>query len=144
MPKKTSSADRGDDITVGDISQSTGVAIGRGAQATVGSTSGATPEEIARAFALLNDKVNALPEGPEKEIAHNAVQGLQGEAEKGDKASESNVDKWFRFLAQTAPDAFQVAVATFSNPIAGLGLAFKKIADRAKASGPRQTASPTG
>ncbi len=135
MPDKTTPArgePRGDDITVGDISQSTGIAIGRGAQAAVTSTAGATPEEIARAFAILRAKVDALPAGPDKQAAESAVNGLQAEAAKGDQASESNVDKWFRFLAQTAPDAFEVAVATFANPIAGLGLAFKKIAERAK------------
>ncbi len=122
---------RGDDITVGDISQSTGIAIGRNAHASV-TSGGATPEEIARAFAILRAKVDALPAGPDKQAAQSAVNGLQAEAAKGDQASESNVEKWFRFLAQTAPDAFEVAVATFTNPIAGLGLAFKKIAERAK------------
>ena len=58
---------------------------------------------------------------------------LQDEAQKGDKASEANVKKWFNFLAQTAPDVFQVAIATLANPIAGLGVAFSKIAERAKA-----------
>jgi hypothetical protein len=36
------------------------------------------------------------------------------------------------FLAETASDAFDVAVATFTNPITGLSMVFKKVAERAK------------
>ena len=133
MPKKPSSKSSSDKIMVGNISKSTGVAIGRGAQAKVTQTAGASAEEIAKAFAAINAKVNALPEGPDKTVAASAVQALQDEAKKGEKASESNVKKWFDFLAQAAPDAFEVVAATFANPIAGLGVAFKKIAERAKA-----------
>ena len=132
MPKKPSSEPSGDQITVGNIDQSSGVAIGRNAQATVTQTSGASIDEIAKVFATLTAKVNALPDGPDKTVAASAVKALQDEAQKGDQASESNVSKWFGFLAQSAPDAFEVALATFANPIAGLGMAFKKIADRAK------------
>ncbi len=133
MQKKPSSKSSGDKITVGNISKSTGVAIGRGAQATVTQTTGASAEEIAKAFAAINAKINALPEGPDKTVAASAVNALQDEAQKGEKASEASVNKWFNFLAQAAPDAFDVAVASFANPIAGLGMAFKKIAERAKA-----------
>lgn len=121
-----------DNITVRNITKSTGVAIGRGAQAKVTQTTGATAEEIAKAFAAITAKVNALPDGPDKNVAASAVEALQDEAKKGEKASDANVRKWFNFLAQSAPDAFDVAVATFANPIAGLGLAFRKIAERAK------------
>ncbi len=132
MPKKPSSKPSGDKISVGNISKSTGVAIGRGAQATVTQTMGVSAEEIAKAFAAINAKVNALPDGPDKTVAARAVKALQNEAQKGEKASEANVSKWFNFLAQAAPDAFEVAVATFANPMAGLGMAFKKLAERAK------------
>jgi hypothetical protein len=36
------------------------------------------------------------------------------------------------FLADTAPDAWEVAVEMFTNPIKGVGTVFKKIADKAK------------
>jgi len=118
-------------INVGHISNATGVAIGHGAQATV-TQGGASAEEIAKAFAAITQKVSAMPEGPSKTIAQQAVQGLEAEAKKGEKADEKAVGDWFNFLAQTASDAFDVAVATFANPVAGLGLAFKKVAERAK------------
>ena len=75
-----------DHITVCDVTQSTGVAIGRGAQATVTQTSGASAEEIAKIFATLTAKVNTLPDGPDKSVAASAVQAFQDEAQKGDKA----------------------------------------------------------
>lgn len=60
-------------------------------------------------------------------MVETAVQGLKEEAE------EDKVSKWMKFLAETASDAFEVALAAFANPIAGLGMAFKKVAERAKA-----------
>lgn len=118
-------------ISVGNISSSTGVAIGHGAQATV-TQGGPSADEIAKAFAAITQKVNAMPDGPSKTIAQQAVQGLEAEAKKGDKADEKVVGDWFNFLAQTASDAFDVAVTTFANPIAGIGMVFKKVAERAK------------
>ncbi|MBN1887771.1 MAG: CHAT domain-containing protein [Thermoflexales bacterium] len=96
-------------------------------------TSGMTGDDLAKVFATLTQKVNAMPDGPDKDIAKSAVQGLEAEAKKGEAASEGQVSRWLTFLAQTAPDAWQVAVETFKNPIQGLGLAFQKIAQKATA-----------
>lgn len=120
------------EIHIGDISGGTGFAIGPGAQATVTQTGGATADEIARAFHTLQQKVGALPEGPNKSVAQNAVQALEAEARKGEQATETQVQKWMKFLADTAPDAWEVAVDMFTNPIKGVGTVFKKIADKAK------------
>jgi len=117
---------------VGNISNSKGIAVGHGASATV-NDGGVSLDAIAKAFVPILDKVNALPETAGKTIALQATQALQSEAAKGEAADEKTVGDWFNFLAQAAPDVFEVAVATFANPIAGLGIAFKKIADRAKA-----------
>jgi len=86
---------------------------------------------IGQAFDRLAEKLNSMPEGPGKMMANTAVQGLKAEADKGEQAEEKNVDQWFSFLAQMAPDVLEVAAATFVNPIAGLGMAFKKIAEKA-------------
>ena len=119
-------------ITVGSISNSSGVAIGPGASATVTNTSGAAVDDIARAFALIIQKMDELPEGPGKSIAQAAVQGLATEAKQGEQAEENRVRKWFAFLAEAAPDVLEVVINTFINPIAGLGTVFKKVAERAK------------
>lgn len=120
-------------INVGNISGATGVAIGHGSQASVVQSGGATRDEIAEALAKVLQKVNAMPDGPNKTMAQTAMQGLEAEAQKGEQAAEGTVSQWFNFLAQTAPDALEVAIDTFINPIKGLGTAFKKIAERAKA-----------
>ena len=120
----------GDNITVGDISNSTGVGIGK--HVKIALKQGVSAEEIVRAFAAISEKVHAMPDGPEKRMAETAVQGLEEEAAKGEQADEDKVRKWMNFLAETASDAFDVALAAFTNPIAGLGLVFKKVAERAK------------
>jgi len=121
-----------DRITVGNITNAAGVAIGAGARATV-TQSGGMSAEMAATFAALTQSVKALADGPEKDIAEMAVVGLEFEAVKGDGAQQGAVEKWLRFLAQAAPDVWEVAVNTFANPIAGLGTAFRLIAERARA-----------
>lgn len=120
-------------IEVGNITNATGVAIGPGALASVTQVRNGTSDEVASAFAALRQKVNALPGGPVQVVAKSAIDVLEAEAAKGDRAKESNVSRWLDFLAQAAPDVWEVAVDTFLNPIKGLGTAFKKIAERAKA-----------
>jgi len=97
------------------------------------SSAGASADEIARAFAAIEAKVQALPAGPAKDDAGTAVQKLKDEAGKGEQAQESTVRRWLNFLAEAAPDAWEVAINTFINPVAGISTVFKKIAERAKA-----------
>lgn len=106
------------------------LAVGRGAQAIVNQNKNS--DEVNQVFVILLKKVAEMPEGSEKEIAKNAITALQDEARLGNNAKESNVTKWLNFLAQTAPDIWDVAIATFANPVAGLGMAFKKVAERAR------------
>ena len=77
--------------------------------------------------------VQAKPESPEKTLAQTAVQGLETEAAKGEDADEGKVQTWFDHLGNMAPDIFEVAVDTFTNPIKGISTVFKKVAERAKA-----------
>lgn len=118
-------------ITVGDITNATGVAVGHGAQATV-SQIGASKDEITKAFAPILEKVNTLPDGPDKGVAQSAVKALEVEARKGDQADEKTITRWLGFLAETAADAWEVAVSILANPILGVGKVFQLIAERAK------------
>ncbi|MBL8061660.1 MAG: toll/interleukin-1 receptor domain-containing protein [Anaerolineales bacterium] len=52
--------------------------------------------------------------------------------EKNEKVEESFVSRKFRSIARMAPDILDVVIATIGNPLAGLGVAAKKIADKAK------------
>ncbi len=121
------------DITVGDINGGTGIAIGRNISQQIHITRGASLDEIAQAFATLQQAMQKMPDGPEKSMAQTAVDGLKTEATKGDQVRESDVEKWLAFLLNAAPDIWEVAVDTFANPIKGLGTVFQKVAQRAKA-----------
>ncbi|HQF63928.1 MAG TPA: hypothetical protein PLT26_15615 [Anaerolineaceae bacterium] len=95
---------------------------------------GAAPSsEMTAAFEKLTAAVQALSNPAQQTVAQMAVQNLQTEAAKGDAASEETVKNWFEMLIGMSPDIWDVAVTTFTNPIAGLSLAFKKIAEKAKA-----------
>ncbi len=121
----------GDNITVGDVSESIGIAVGKNIKVEV--TNGISAEEIAKAFAPLLQAVQAKAESPEKVMAQTAVQGLEAEASKREEAQEGNVQKWIDILGNMAPDIWEVAVDTFTNPVKGLSTVFKKVAEKAKA-----------
>ena len=132
MTKKSkTTAKSGDSITVGNISNATGIAVGSGAKVNVKQGIDSALGELTRVFAKITKKVDILPDGPAKMMAQSAVMGLEAEAKKGDKANEDHVRQWINFLAQTAPDAWDVAVAAFANPIVGLSKVFKLVAARA-------------
>lgn len=116
------------------------LAVGDHAQAIVNQTNTSElPNELKKVFENLTQKALELPDGPEKNIATSAVTALENEAKLGDSAKEASVAKWLNFLAETAPDIWDVAIATFANPVAGLGVAFKKVADRIKAEKEKET-----
>src|SRR5690242_15333661 len=92
----------------GDASNAEGDDIGHGASANV--TQGMSGDDIANIFQSLSQQAAELPEGPSKAIAQQAVAGLEQEVNKGEAAQEQNVSTWFNFLAQAAPDVWDVAV----------------------------------
>jgi hypothetical protein len=120
----------GGNINVGNISNSTGVAVGHGASAHV--TQGMSGQEVAALFQSLSQRVAELPEGPSKTVAGQAVTGLEQEVKKGDAAEEKNLRTWFNFLAQAAPGIWEVAVATLASPKAGFAAIVKLVAQKAK------------
>lgn len=120
-----------DQLSVGNINNATGIAIGSNAQASVTQID-ASKNEIVQAFTPIYAKVNALPDGPNKCVAESAVKALEAEACKGDQADEKTVTKWLGFLAETAVDAWDVAITTLANPIRGVGKVFQLIAANAK------------
>jgi hypothetical protein len=123
----------GDKITVGDISGSMGVAIGRGARATV--TQGLGGEDIARLFAEVYQQIKARPEDPDVDKAEltDTVQKIQGEVAKGEEANPSKVERWLKTLAGMADDIFEVTVACLTSPAAGVAAVIRKVAQKAKA-----------
>jgi hypothetical protein len=121
----------GDITNIGTIAESSNIAIGKGNKQST-SVTNASAGDIAAAFSTLMQAVQGIPESPEKSAAKTAVQNLEAEAEKGEDAEESKVQSWFTFLAKMAPDVYEVAINTFSNPILGLSTVFRKVAERAR------------
>jgi hypothetical protein len=119
-------------ITIGDISGGTGFAIGRGAKTVVNQRSGEETDQISEIFASLKQLVSSIEDKADRRVAESAIETLEVEARKGDQANEKNIKKWLDFLMETAPDAWDVAIDFFINPILGVSTVFKKIAERAK------------
>jgi hypothetical protein len=122
----------GDKIGVGDISGSQGIAIGRGARAQV--ATGMAGNEIAELFDAIYQRIDARPEDPDvdKEEIKKTVQDVQQEAAKGEQANPNKVMRWVRSLSEMAPDIFEIVVAGLASPVAGVGVAVRKIAEKAK------------
>jgi hypothetical protein len=90
-------------------------------------------------FDGLYTKIDANPEvlPADKEDIKAEVKEIQSTvtdaAQRNDKVDEGFLARRFRNIARMAPDILDVIVATLGNPLAGLGVAVKKIADKAKA-----------
>jgi hypothetical protein len=128
--KKRSSA--GDQIIVGDISHSTGIAIGRGAKTSV--TQGLSGTDLAAVFAPIYRAIQARPADPDvdRDEIKEVAQKIEKEATKGLEANPGKVERWLSFLAKMAPDILDVTVACLTNPAAGIATAIRKVAQKAK------------
>jgi hypothetical protein len=58
---------------------------------------------------------------------------VTGAARKCEKIDEEFLSRRLRKIARIAPDVLDVVVATLANPLSGLGVAVKKVAEKAKA-----------
>ncbi|HSL31791.1 MAG TPA: hypothetical protein VK900_21490 [Anaerolineales bacterium] len=63
-----------------------------------------------------------------KQIEATVTESVQ----KNEKVDEGFLAQRFRNIARVAPDILDVVVAMLANPLAGLGIAVKKIAEKAK------------
>jgi hypothetical protein len=125
----------GDSISVGDMTGNTGVAIGRGAQSSVTTTTtGLTGADLNLLFApLLAAVQQAAP--PEKQSeAMQAAHALQAEAVKGKQADDSRLAKLIDGLANLVPGAVSAIVSAFASPVlAGIaGPVSKYVLERIK------------
>lgn len=139
MPKKTNSTSKEINNKVGNISSVSGtVNIAGGNITTHQTTTGLNGAEIKQLFDGLytviesNNKVSST----KKEDIKAEVQEIQSTvteaAQKNEKVDEGFLSRRFRNIARMAPDVLDVVVATLANPLAGLGVAVKKIAEKAK------------
>lgn len=140
MSAKKPESNKQTTITVGNISDVSGtVNVVGGNITTHHTTSGLSAAEIEQLFSQLYTAVDERPATPEtnKEDIKSEVKEIQSTvtqaAQKNEQIDEKSLSRRFRNIARMAPDILDVVVATLGNPLAGLGVAVKNIADKAKA-----------
>jgi hypothetical protein len=141
MPKKkrVSTSNKGTNVTIGDISDISGnVNVAGGNITTHHTVTGLSAAEIKQLFDGLYSQidVHANTSPADKEDIKAEVKEIQSTvtaaAQKNEKIDESFLSRRFRNIARMAPDLLDVVVAALGNPLAGLGVAAKKIAEKAK------------
>jgi predicted nucleic acid-binding Zn-ribbon protein len=130
-------SESGDTITVGDVGPGAAAAVGRGASASVtrfDRHSSDLAVVLAQWRGQMETKIDDQPDlsTEDKNDLKEQVEKIESEVAKGDQAEPSRLEKLINTLSVMAPDIFEVAVATLANPLAGIGLAVKKIGDKAK------------
>jgi hypothetical protein len=105
----------GDQISVGSISGSTSVALGRGAQAIV--NHGPSGADLGHLFAPLLREVQQTAPPERREEALQTVQALQQEASKGQQANDSRLAGLLEDLVDLVPGAVSTIVGIFATPI---------------------------
>lgn len=140
MPKRRrTNDDKQVNIRTGNFSDISGtVNVAGGEISTQQTTINSNVQDIERLFDQLYASIESRAEtsSAHKEDLKAEVQEIQSvvtdAAKKNEKVDESFLSRRFRNIARMAPDVLDVVTATLVNPLAGLGVAVKKIADRAK------------
>jgi cell division septum initiation protein DivIVA len=142
MPRKKREVAKPANVSVGNLSDISGNVniAGRDIKTySTQTTTGLSAGEIRQLFDQLYARIEARPETPAaaKEDLKADVKEIQTAvteaAQKNEKVDEGFLSRRFRNIARMAPDLLDVVVATLTNPLAGLGVAAKKIAEKAKA-----------
>lgn len=122
----------GDKISVGDIKDSKGVAIGRDAQASV--TEGVDSAALAEALSAIEARLKALENIDAQDVsdATETTEELFEEIQKGDEADEGFLARRFRNLARMGPDIVDVVTQTLLNPALGLSRVVQLVAEKAR------------
>ena len=139
MPKKKPESGKQTSVRVGNISDVSGsVNIAGGNITTHQTTNGLNAAEIKQLFDQLytviesNKKISPTKKEDLKAEVKEIQSTVTEAAQKNEKVDESFLSRRFRNIARMAPDVLDVVVATLANPLAGLGVAVKKIAEKAK------------
>ena len=141
MPKKKRASPRGKQtsVSVGNVSDISGnVNVAGGSITTYHTTTGLSAAEIKQLFAGLYAEIDA-----HAQVSSSAKEDIKAEvreiqttvtdaAQKNEKVDEGFLARRFRNIARMAPDILDVIVATLANPLAGVGIAVKKLAEKAK------------
>jgi hypothetical protein len=138
--KRANAGNKQTSVHVGNISDISGnVNVAGGDIITHHTVSGLSAAEIKQLFDGLYTVIesNKKVSPTKKEDLKAEVQEIQSTVtqavQKNEKLDEGFLSRRFRNIARMAPDVLDVVVATLANPLAGLGVAARKIADKAKA-----------
>lgn len=124
------------------ISTDGGAFIGGGVNTTGGkfvgrddhSKNGLSADEIQLLFkdiySAIEQKQNITLD--EKADVKTELEEVKQELAKGEKADETFLQRRLRNMGRIAPDILEITLATMANPVAGLGIVAKKIADKMK------------
>lgn len=123
----------GDKITVGGVTNSSGIAIGRGARASGAAEPSAGDAE--RLFRAIYARIEARQPDPavEKDEIRAKVQQIEREARAGARANQGKLGRWLRELDGMAPEVFDATAACLASPLAGFDEAVRAVAARANA-----------
>jgi transposase-like protein len=137
--KRTGGSGKQTNVRVGNVSDISGnVNIAAGNitthQTTTGLSAGELKQLFDQVYSAIENKPDTSPVDKEdltadvKEIQATITQAAQ----KNGEVNEGVLSRRFRNIARMAPDVLEVIVATLVNPLGGLGVAVKKIAEKAK------------
>jgi len=139
MSKKKRTSTKQPTMKVGNITDVSGnVNIAGGDITTNQTITSLSMVEIKQLFDQIYSAIESRPETPtaEKEDLKAEVEEIQSSVteavERNEKVEVSFLSRRFRNIARMAPDILDVVVETLKNPLAGLGVALKKIAEKAK------------
>ena len=126
--------DKSTSVDVGGISGTSGGTINIAGGDIGGSqtTSGLSAEEVAQMFNQVYAQIEARQDTPaaDKTDLKEEVQEIQAAVTKEGPVDEDFLARRLRNIKRIAPDILDVVVATLGNPVAGFGMAIKKIAQR--------------
>jgi hypothetical protein len=90
--------------------------------------------ELVKQFAQIKETIDQRADDPDidKTELRGLVESIEQEVKKGEAANPSKVERWLRFLAETADDIFQVTVATLTHPVVGVAKVIQLVAQKAK------------
>jgi hypothetical protein len=126
------------DIKIGNVSDVTGNIHIAGGDIDIHTTHSMSAAEIKPLFEQLYTAIDTRAEtsSADKEDLKAELKEIQATvteaAQKNEKVDQGFLSRRFRNIVRMAPDVLDVMIATLANPLAGLGVAVKKIAERAK------------
>ena len=126
-------------VKVGNLSNVSGaVNVAGGDVTTYQTAKGLSAAEIEALFQNIYFSIEARPQTPkvDKQDLKAELQEIQVAITQAttaqQKPNEAFLVRRFHNIARIAPDMLDVAVAALANPLAGMGVAVQKIAEKAK------------